>query len=148
MKYLAFDCETGGLDCNKHSLLTAYFSVYDEDFNLIDELDLYLKPSDEKLLNVTQEALKVTQINITDHLSSPNTITYEEGNKLLLKLLEKHKTKGKKRHYRPIGQNLQFDLNFIFAQLISEEDWSKTVHHNNLDRLINRVLFVLSLILL
>ena len=87
MNYMWFDCETGGVDPDKHSLLTAYFGIYNEDLVLIDELDLQLKPSDLSKLVVQPEALKVTGIDLNEHLKDPQTITYEEGTVKLVKLL-------------------------------------------------------------
>jgi len=132
-KYLFFDCETGGLDCKKHPLLTVFFGVYDRDFNLIDELYLQLKPENTANMIVEPSAMKVTGIDMSQHLSDPNTVTYEEGQKKLLSLLERNKTKGLRIHYTPAGHNLQFDLNFIFSQLIEESAWRKYAHYKYLD---------------
>lgn len=137
MHYLFTDAETGGLDQRFHSLLTAYFGIYDENLNLIDDLDLKLKPDDISKLQVTKEALDVTGINIDEHLKDPNTITYSEGNKKVLELLERNKIKGKRKHFRPSGHNVGFDLTFYEYQLFEEnfDDWRKTVHHNPIDTL-------------
>jgi len=137
MSYLRlfFDCETGGLDPKQHALLTAYFGVYDDQFNLIDELDLQLKPSDLSQISVQAEAMKVTGINLEEHLNDPKTVTYEEGAKQLLALFERNKIKGKRKSLRPHGQNIQFDINFITNQLIKPELWEKYIHHNCIDTL-------------
>ncbi len=79
MHYLFFDCETGGLNPRIHSLLTVYFGIYDRELNLIDDLYLQLKPSDVSKINADAAALKISGINIEEHLRDPNTITYEEG---------------------------------------------------------------------
>lgn len=135
MHYLWFDCETGGLDAEKHSLLTAYFGVYDQDLNLIDDLDLQLKPSNINDICVTPGAMEVTGINLEEHLADPQTVTYEKGREMLLALLNKHKIPRKRKHFRPCGQNIEFDIDFIKRQLCPNEDWSKLVHHNTLDTL-------------
>lgn len=135
MKYLFYDCETGGLDAQKHSLLTAYFGVYDQDLNLIDDLYLQLKPEDESLISVTSGAMNVTGINLKEHLEDPNTITYGEGYRKLLALLEKHKTKKKRKHYRPCGHNISYDNNFIWLQLMPQDIWEKYIHYNPIDTL-------------
>lgn len=135
MKHLFFDCETGGLLHNVSTILTAYFSVHDDQLNLIDELYLQLKPNDIKDLCVEEEALKVTGINLVEHLADPQTVPYCEGKKTLLAFFEKHKTKGLRRHYRPCGQNIEFDIKFITAQLLTPEEWGKYVHYNTLDTL-------------
>ena len=136
MNYLWFDTETGGLDCNTHTLLTAYFAVCDQEtMELKDDLYLKLKPDDIVKLNLSPGAMEVNKINIKKHLSDPNTITYQEGKVKLLEFLNKNKIQSvrKKRHFQPCGHNVQFDKDFIFAQLVSREDWEKIVHYRTLD---------------
>jgi DNA polymerase III alpha subunit (gram-positive type) len=135
MHYLFFDCETGGLDPIKNSLLTAYFGVYNSQFDLIDELDLQLRPQDLSQLNVHPTALKITGINLEEHLSDPQTLTYQQGKDKLIKLLEKNKIPKKRRSFRPCGQNIEFDINFIKNQLLEDEIWGKYVHYNTIDTL-------------
>jgi DNA polymerase III epsilon subunit-like protein len=131
---LWFDCETGGLDPKKHSLLTAYFVIYNEKHEKLDELELYLKPDLGDII-ADPEALAVTGIDIKVHLEDPRTMTYSDGYKQLVTMLEKHKIKGKRKHFRPCGQNISFDIGFILAQLIPEDEWNKLVHHRALDTL-------------
>ena len=133
MHKLFFDCETGGTDPNLHSLLTAYFGVYDQDLKLIDDLYLELKPENESDIFVTEEAMKVNKINLNDHLKNPNTVTYEEGKKRLLELLNRNKIPRKRKHFTPAGHNVQFDKNFIFKQLISQQEFEKLVHYRTID---------------
>lgn len=134
MHYLWYDCETGGTDPHRHSIMTAYFAIYSEQFEKLDELELYLKPDDGKLVYV-QEALDVTGIDPKMHLEDPRTVTYSEGKKILLEFLEKHKIKGKRRHFRPSGQNIGFDEAMIMGQLVPEEEWRKLVHYRAVDTL-------------
>ena len=134
MHYLFFDCETGGTNENIHSLLTVYFAIYDDNFNLLDELDLKLKPSSGELVT-TPKALEITGIDIAEHLADPETITYEAGRQLLHAMLAKHKIKGKRSHYRPSGQNVGFDIAFVKAQLVDLDDWEKLVHYRPVDTL-------------
>lgn len=131
--YLFFDCETGGLNSNIHPLLTVFFGVYDENFKLIDELYLQLKPENTTNIVVEESAMKVTGINLEEHLLDPQTLTYKEGLTKLLQLLERNKIKGKRKHYIPAGHNLQFDLDFIFKQLIPQDKWEKYCHYSFLD---------------
>jgi len=141
MHYLWYDTETGGLEADTHSLLTAYFGIYDREFNMIDDLYLQLKPEDESTICVTPKAMEITGINLEDHLRDPNTITYPEGAKKLLTMLNKHKIPRKRKHYRPSGHNLDFDQDFIWGQLLPKEDWMKTVHYNTLDTLRGLTMF-------
>lgn len=134
MHYLWEDCETGGTDPNLHSLLTGYWAIYNENWEKLDEIELYLKPDEGEIVAV-QEALDVTGIDLKTHLEDPRTVTYSEGKVLLMAMLEKHKIKGKRNHFRPCGQNVGFDENFIMAQLVPPEEWRKLVHYRAIDTL-------------
>ena len=133
LRYLWFDTETGGLDPQQHSLLTAYFAVCDENHNIIDDLNLQMKPEDESKISVTEGAMNVNKINLREHLNDPNTITYSEANRKLRTLLEKNKIKGKRKHFIPCGHNVAFDKDFIWSQLIPKEQFEETVHYRTLD---------------
>ena len=134
MHELWYDLETGGTDSKKHSILTGYWAIYNDQQEKIDELELYLKPDDGNVV-ADQEALDVTGIIVKEHLEDPRTITYSEGSKRLLEFLEKHKIKGKRKHFRPCGQNIGFDEGFVMAQLVDEEIWRKLVHYRAIDTL-------------
>jgi len=133
MYYLFFDTETGGTNSEVHSLLTAYFAVCNADLQIIDELYLQLKPSDTSKMVVSAEALQVNNINLEEHIKDPNTLTYEEGYRVLFGFLEKNKIKGKRKSFIPCGHNVQFDKDFIWAQLMTQEVWEKNVHYRTLD---------------
>lgn len=133
MNYMFFDTETGGLNPKIHSLLTAYFAVCDKDLNIIDELELQLKPSDLSKLKLTQEAMNVNKINIQDHLKDPNTITYEEGRVKLKQFFIRNKIKGKRKSLMPCGHNIQFDKEMIWEQLMPQNEFEEDVHYRTLD---------------
>ena len=134
MHYLFFDLETGGADAKIHSIMTGYFAIYDKDFNLISDLELLLKPNDGHIV-AEEEALKITGLDVITHLQNPRTVTYEVGASMLNAFLDKNKIKGKRKSFRPAGHNIDFDLRFLFEQLIPEDEWKKQVHHNTLDTL-------------
>ena len=130
MYRLFFDCETGGTDPVNNAIMTIYFRILDHEFNYIDELDLKLKPDKPLSSHYTQGALKVTGMNLGDHLRDPETITYTEGRVKILEFLNKHKIPGKKCHFRPHGQNVAFDINFLKFQILTNEDeYKKLIHH-------------------
>jgi DNA polymerase III alpha subunit (gram-positive type) len=133
MHYLAYDCETGGFEENKHSLLTAYFGVYSEDLVLIDDLYLQLKPEDVSKINCDPGALAVNKINLTEHIEDTDTVTYDVGKQRLVDLLTRNKIKGKRNHYTPFGHNIAFDNRFIWTQLLPEDEWKKLVHYLPVD---------------
>lgn len=132
MMYVWFDTETSGISHKIHSILTAYFAVYDEDLNFIDEIELFLKPDSGEVI-AEEQALNVNGINLVEHLKNPRTITYTEGKEKILNFLSKHKVKSKR--FRPSGHNIEFDKNFILSQIMTEEEWSKYIHHNSIDTL-------------
>lgn len=132
MLYVWFDTETSGISPKIHSVLTAYFAVYDENLNFIDEIELFLKPDNGEIV-AEEQALKINGINLNDHLKNPKTLTYSQGKEKILDFFSKHKQKNKKM--RPSGHNIEFDKNFIMGQIMTEEEWSKYIHHNSLDTL-------------
>lgn len=130
MHRLVLDLETGGLDPRKHAIMTLYMVIYTEDWVFLDELDLQLKPDKMDPSQYTQGALKVTGINLGEHLRDPKTLSYAEGRIKIMDFLQKHKISGKKCHYRPHGQNVTFDVNFLkFQELVPESEYSKLIHH-------------------
>lgn len=134
MHYLAFDLETGGKYASKDAILEGYFAIYDENRVFLDDLYIRFKPDLTKY-SVSQEALDVNKIDMNELMSDPTALTYEQAQKAILDFLSKHKIKGKRRHFTPLGQNVKFDIDFIVAQLIPLEDWEKLVHYIALDTL-------------
>ena len=122
MNLLCYDTETGGLSEKEHSLLTIYFALLDPNtFELLDELDLKVKPDDGKY-SVTPKAMEINGINLEEH--DKVAITYTEANKVIKAWLTKNKIKGKRNHYMPIGQNIAFDERFLKQYLLSEEEYN------------------------
>lgn len=128
----AFDTETGGLNPETSDVLTFYMAIIDEDFKIVDELNLKLKP-DGRLPVAEAGALRVNKINIPNHLADPETITYSEANKRIVAFLKKYLKPGKYKNIRPLGQNVQFDLDYIWKHLVSRDEWSSLVHYAKID---------------
>lgn len=135
MYYLWFDTETGGLESDRHSLLTAFFAICNENLDIIDELYLQLKPADLSELRVDPGAIAVHGIRPEVHIKDPKTITYEEGRKALLDFLSKNKPKDyyRKAYLMGSGHNIDFDKDFLWTQLLSKKDWSTYVSYKDLD---------------
>lgn len=133
MNYMFFDTETGGTNPKVHSLLTAYFAVCNKDLNIIDELELQLRPSDLTKLNLTPAAMEINKINIEEHLRDPNTVTYEEGRVKLKQFLLRNKIKGKRKSLMPCGHNVAFDKDMIWEQLMPKEEFEEEVHYRTID---------------
>jgi len=131
---IAFDTETGSLSPKQGDLLSAFFAVLDEDFNIVEELDMKLKPS-QGLPRAEAGALKINGINIQKHIEDPETITYGEGKDKLLKLLKKyHKKQGRYSNLIPFGYNiLGFDIGWVQTYLLPEEEWIGLMHYKAKD---------------
>jgi DNA polymerase III alpha subunit (gram-positive type) len=123
-KFIAFDNETGGI-APETSLLTVYFAILDDKLNLVDELDLKLKPNDGKPYLVEAGGLAVNKINLIEH--DKTAITYSEGGQLLVKLLKKHAV-GKDR-LTPLGHNVTFDIRGVTNNLLGDKTWNQFVSY-------------------
>src|SRR5690606_25809510 len=102
-KIAPLDVETGGTVVGKHSLLTLYICVINEEFQVIDELDLKLKPDDGNYV-VDREALEINGINLDEHDKDPATVTYSVGRRMFLEFCKRHMTG--RRTLRPAGHNI------------------------------------------
>jgi DNA polymerase III epsilon subunit-like protein len=123
-RYITIDNETGGIETDK-SLLTVYLGVYDETFQFIDDLYLYLKPPDDAYI-VTAEALKINKIDLIFH--DTRAIPYKEGATQLYDFLKKNSMDGKIK-LLPVGQNVHFDIGHIHEKLLQKKNWDKFVSY-------------------
>ena len=132
--FMAFDTETGGLDQKKADLLTAYFGIVDEEFKLVDEIYLKLKPDNGRLPIAEAGALAVNKIDIKKHLEDPETVTYSEGKKKLKDLLGKYVVKrGRFSNTRPLGYNVPFDVRWVQEYLLPASEWEALLHYKDVD---------------
>lgn len=127
-KYIALDCETGGVTTDK-SLLTVCFIVYDERFNRLDTLNLAIKPDDGEY-RVTAEALKINHIDLATH--DQTAITQSKAGGALREFLKKHSEDGKVKLI-PVGHNVYFDLVFIWDNLLGKLEFQKYTSYRILD---------------
>jgi hypothetical protein len=123
--FVAFDLETGGTDEKKNAILTGYFMVLDKNLNLIEDLELYFTPPEHAVIE--EGALKANGINMQEHLSRSDIVTYQEGAEKLVSLLKRNKPRGSK--LRPMGYNINFDIKFITANLIEKDSWEAITHY-------------------
>ena len=131
--YLCFDTETGSLTPETGDVLTAYFVVMDEDFKILEELDLKLKP-DGRLPIAEAGALKVNGINLHEHIENPETVTYSQAKTKLVAMIKKYlKKTGRHSNIRPIGYNLPFDIGFVQKYIIPSEEWQSLINYNTID---------------
>jgi hypothetical protein len=128
--YIILDGEMGGIGLDK-SLLTMYFRVTDKDFNLVDELYLYLKPNDN-IYRVTGEAMSINKINLVEH--DWKSVTYKEGGTALYNFLSKNSINivGSIKLV-PVGHGMNGDLDHIWDKLISRNTWETFISYRRLD---------------
>lgn len=131
--YLAGDSETGGLTTDQ-DILTLYLAIVDEDLKVLEELDLKLKPNENRLPLADAGALKVNGIDLHKHLADPETITYSEAKIKIVTMVKKYlKKKGRYSNIRPLFYNASFDIGFIQAHVIPVEEWQSMISYNVVD---------------
>lgn len=128
--FVAMDSETGGLSAKQADVLSLYMAVVDEDFKVLEELDLKLKPTD-RLPVCDAQALAVNKIDLQKHLADPLTTTYTEARLKIIAFTKKYlKKKGRYSNLVPLGQNVMFDLKFIWEYIIPETEWDTIFSYN------------------
>ena len=132
--FLAFDTETGGLNQKEADLLTIYVGLVDEEFKIVEELYLKLKPDGGRLPIAEAQALKVNGINIQQHLADPETITYSEAKVKVITLLKKYlKKNGRFSNIKALGYNVPFDLRWTQEHILPQSDWESILHYKYTD---------------
>lgn len=126
--YLPMDNETGGLH-DDVCLLSTYIEVVDEQLNVVDSLELYVKPNNG-VYNVEAGGLEVNKINLIEH--DKIAITYSEAGQRLHKFLKKNSQDGKIKLI-PVGKNVQFDVFGLQKHLLSKPNMDKFVSYRLLD---------------
>lgn len=117
MKRLFIDVETGGIDPNIHSLLTVGLVVADGE-KIVDRLELGIK---HKTFNVTQEAMKVNNIDLKDLTTSP------EDSFLIIDAFLK---RNFDRKINIGGHNIGFDISFFKPFYESVREYLKSLNPN------------------
>jgi DNA polymerase III alpha subunit (gram-positive type) len=123
-----YDTETGGTDPS-FSLLTLYIRVIDQEYNLIDDLYLRIKP-DNGIYKTTPQALSKNGINLEEH--DKIAITESAAKVLLLNFLSRNTNDGKYRLH-PSGYNIPFDDRFINAHLLDSQTWFNHISYSHVD---------------
>ena len=127
---VCLDSETGGKNPKTSDPLTIFMSLMDNDFKVLAELDLKLKPND-RLPIVEEKAMEVNKIDLQKHLSDPNTITYKEAHKKIVDFVTPYfKATGRAVKITILGQNVGFDLDFIWEHIIDKQSWEKIFSYN------------------
>lgn len=131
--YMPFDSETGGLDENKADILTLYAAIMDEEYKILDELYLKLKP-EGRLPIAEAGALAVNKINLQEHLADPETVTYAVGRQRMVDMIRRHlKKKGRFSNIMPFGYNVPFDERWVQKHVLPKEIWLEMLHYKSVD---------------
>lgn len=123
---LFIDTETGGLNPDKHSLLSLAMVVW-EDMEIIDSQEILI--NDGKL-SVTEEALSINKIDIGKHRKS--AIISSQAIKKIILFIRRHFPYQRK--ITIAGHNVHFDVNFLrlfFSR--NNENFSKYFSHRIID---------------
>jgi DNA polymerase III alpha subunit (gram-positive type) len=125
-KYIAFDCETTGVD-DRSNLLTVSFLILDRNLKEVDSLNLSLKQNNG--YHIYPEAMEINRIDIIKHHHT--SLELIDARKKLIDFLIKNKGKF---NLIPIGHNIQFDIKAIKTSgLLTSEEYSKYISYNTLD---------------
>lgn len=127
MKYLVIDTESGSRK-PESTLLTAAFLVYDENFILLDSLDLRLKPDTDCLYIVDAQGMAVNKINLVVH--DKTALTYKQAKPLLFDFLKKYSTNG---YLTPVGHAVKGDIKRITDNIISPGSWEQFCTYHFID---------------
>jgi DNA polymerase III epsilon subunit-like protein len=108
--YIVFDCETGGLDCEKHPILEIALITLDNNLKEVMRYETYVKPYDD--LEVTKGALAANGIKLRD--VEENGISKKEFIKNITTYF-KNSMPGTHPSLKPviIGHNIPFDIGFM-----------------------------------
>lgn len=140
MGYVFLDCEMGGLEKEKYSLLTTYLLFTDDNFNFVSDLNLILRPNDG-IYKVCGEAMNVNRIDLKVH--DTMAITYKEGGTKLYKWLQSitgnipdsYGPRTETAHVRAtiVGHGVYGDVEWICHHLMSKATWETFTSYRKLD---------------
>lgn len=130
MHYLSLDIEKGGVS-EECSLLTLYMCVCNDQFKILDELDLSCKP-DNELYTITVQGMFVNQIDLQEH--DKIAIKYKECKPLVYNFLQRN-YKRDSTLLLPFGQGIGGDIKTLQRLLISEGSWEQFCSHASVDLL-------------
>lgn len=119
----------GGLEKDKHSLLTVYLRMTDDNYNVIGDLYLYLKP-DDGIYKVCAEAMAINKIDLVEH--DKKAVFYKLGGSQLYNWLKTMTDNGKIKA-TVVGHGVYGDVEWILHHLISRGSWETFTSYRKLD---------------
>lgn len=109
--YCSIDCETTGLNHRVHELMQICILPLDENFHPIEGKRFYIQIKPENPDTAEAEALETNKLDVKDGMSK------EEAKHLFCKWLQDMHDNINFEKIIPLGQNYQFDLEFIIDWL-------------------------------
>lgn len=129
--YIAIDTETGGLYPQESSLLTMCMLAVNENFEVLDELDLGFKPP-EGGYKCHPAALAKNKINLQE--LEAQGVTLEQGRVMMINFLEAYCSPvARYNKIQPLGHNIPFDLGFLWYHLIPQTLFESYLSYHVLD---------------
>ena len=137
-KYLLFDTEAGGLDAKVHSPLSYFGIMLDPKLNVLDTIDLKIKPNPGDLYKLDAAAMKVNKINIVEH--DAVAISENQAGIKLSNFILKHVDPTAlgdivpaSHNIVPVGHNIgRLDIP-IAERLVGFEFWNKYISRRTID---------------
>lgn len=126
--FLPFDTELGGVTENC-SILTAHFAICDSDWNILDELDLKMKPDNNEYV-LTAGGMAVNKIDILEH--DKDAMTYSQAGGKLREFLWAN-SMAKSIKLIPVGKGVQGDVNKITSQILKSKNFHEFVSYRCYD---------------
>jgi DNA polymerase III epsilon subunit-like protein len=125
-RLLFIDTETGGLDPNKHSLLSLAMVIW-EDMEIIDSQEILIN---DGILSATKEALSINKIDIEKHKQS--AISSSQAIEKIFLFISKHFPRQRK--ITLAGHNVHFDADFLRSFFsANNQNFSKFFSHRIID---------------
>lgn len=134
MRLLGIDTESGGIGLD-YSLLTVNLSVLNDNFDIIDQLDIAVKPNpinNRSAYFIQAEALQVNNINLVEH--DKIAVPYKDGATIIYNWLDDAFHKYGK--FTPFGQNIQRDIDLITKCTLSPLAWENFVDVRVIDTIV------------
>jgi DNA polymerase III subunit epsilon len=125
-RLLFIDTETGGLDPDKHSLLSLAMVIW-EDMEIIDSQEILIN---DGILSATKEALSINKIDLEKHKQS--AISSSQAIEKIFLFISKHFPRQRK--ITLAGHNVHFDANFLrYFFAANNQNFSKFFSHRIID---------------
>jgi DNA polymerase III epsilon subunit-like protein len=126
-KYFIVDCETTAPPHKNGTLLTVYADLLDENFKVIDSIDLKIRP-DDGIYRVDPYSMQVNGIDLVKHHKKATKESKASGS---LQDFICRNNMGQQRLV-VIGHNVSFDISFL-KRLITAKFWDQNFSRKVID---------------